>query len=157
MTERDELRNKIKVCEMELEKLSMRECIFIEIISHFRSRMGIFDAKRRKLKENISDLKLQIEAIDKSEEWLEKEKELRKMEKYMRGVAIGRAKKKLKAQKAKEEETRIAQPQVSPTENTISNVEDTSPEKSATDKFNEKYSKVIQNGTAKEQDNSINN
>jgi hypothetical protein len=152
MTERDELLNKIKVCEMELEKLSMRECIFIEIISHFRSRMGIFDAKRRKLKENISDLKLQIQAIDKSEEWLEKEKELRKMEKEMRGVAIGRAKKKLK-----EEKTRTAQPEVSPTENTVSKAETTNPEKSATDKFNEKYSKAIQNGTAKEQDNSINN
>ena len=152
MTERDELRNKIKVCEMELEKLSMRECIFIEIISHFRSRMGIFDAKRRKLKENISDLKLQIEAIDKSEEWLEKEKELRKREMEMRGVAIGRAKKKLK-----EEKTQTAQPEVSPTENIVSKVEATSPEKSATDKFNEKYSKAIQNGTAKEQDNSNNN
>ena len=145
MTERDELRNKIKVCEMELEKVNMRECIFIEIISHFRSRMGTFDAKRRKFKENISDLKLQIQAIDKSEEWLEKEKELR-------GVAIGRAKKKLK-----EEKTQTVQPEVSPTENIVSKVEATSPEKSATDKFNEKYSKAIQNGAAKEQDNSINN
>ena len=62
--EKAALKVQLRNLETELSKLSMRETVFIEVIAHFRSRLENIDVKRRKVKQNIQDIKMQIRAID---------------------------------------------------------------------------------------------
>ena len=66
--EKAALKVQLKNFETELQKLMMRETVFIEVITHFRSRLENIDTKRRKVKQNIQDIKMQLRAISSATE-----------------------------------------------------------------------------------------
>lgn len=62
--EKATLKAQLQSLEMELSKLAMRETVFIEVVAHFRSRLENIETKRRKVKQNIQDIKMLLRAID---------------------------------------------------------------------------------------------
>ncbi len=62
--EKIELKAQLRNFEIELQRLNMRETIWVEVITHFRARLEQVDTKRRKVKQAIQDVRMQLRAIE---------------------------------------------------------------------------------------------
>ena len=133
---KEEIEKRIEKLRAEKERLSLRDSTIEEVLQHLRAKRVKIRTQMAEVVSEIEDLGFQLIVEKKAEE----------------------RKKKVKSEKEKKAPSVQAQEQTAETvAESVDKEEPTTPEKSATDKFNERYSKAIQNGTAKEQDNSINN